>query len=609
MKFLRILILFFILIFSSLLIPKFSLAEDAQPASGQEFAVSANVNYKILENGKTVVTHNITLQNLFSTLYATTYTLSLDNIAVDNVKSNEGNKIEIDRKDKNTTVKLTFSDIVVGKGEKRNFFISYENPTFAIKTGEVWEITVPKMGGIDNFNNYDINLEVPESFGQKAYISPDPKSTKNINGYNIYSFDRSQITKNGVTAGFGQFQVFTYNLLYHLENPLTKSTTTQISLPPDTAFQKVFIEDISPRPINVSLDRDGNWLATYKLAPRERIDVDVRGSVQIFAGFRHFARPNEEVLLENLKPTSYWQVDSPEIRELATKLKTPEAIYKYVSETLNYDYERVTPNVTRMGALTALKNPNNAICMEFTDLFIAIARAAGIPAREINGYAYTENKDLQPIGLVADVLHSWPEYYDSVKGVWIPIDPTWASTTGGEDFFNKLDLRHFAFVIHGISDTKPYAPGSYKLGPNPQKDVFVSFGKLTEEKVNSPHVNLNTTKSYSIENNGHSALYNINVKVYFDDKLNSESTIEVLPPFSNFMSQIKIPFSILGEKTPDVITVEIDDVQAKIKTNKKQNIIYGLLAISLSFLVILLLVLVKLGKIKFNVKKFTTKTT
>lgn len=597
MKFWKIFIAFFIF----LLIPTPVLADN-------EFKVDANVTYKVLETGKTQVTHNITLENLFSTLYATSYSLSLENITAENVTSNHGNKITIDRNDNKTNIKLEFPDTVVGRGEKRNFFISYENPTFAVKTGEVWEITIPKIGELNNFKNYEINLEIPTSFGQKAYISPEPQSERADGNYNIYSFSKEDIAKNGVTAGFGQFQVFSYNLSYHLENPLTRTSETQIALPPDTAFQKVYIEKMEPEPENVTVDADGNWLATYKLNSRERIDVNVIGSVQIFAGYRHFLRPNEEVLTKNLAPTQYWQVDDPNIRNLALSLKTPEQIYKYVSTKLKYDYKRVTPNVQRMGAVEALKRPEEAICMEFTDLFIALSRAAGIPAREINGYAYTENKDLQPLGLVADVLHSWPEYYDKEKGVWIPIDPTWASTTNGEDFFNKLDLRHFAFVIHGISDTKPFAPGSYKLGPSPQKDVFVTFGKLSEDRQNSPQIELASTKSYTVKNAGKSALYSLRPITYFDDKFNSEAFIEVLPPYSKFTQSIDIPFSILGQKTPDVIKITLDETEALISTNKRQNIIYGLLALTFVILVIFLLILARLGKIRLNVKNIFTKT-
>jgi transglutaminase-like putative cysteine protease len=55
------------------------------------------------------------------------------------------------------------------------------------------------------------------------------------------------------------------------------------------------------------------------------------------------------------------------------------------------------------------------VCLEFTDLFIAIARAAGIPAREIDGFGYTQNAINRPISIDEDILHAWPEYYDTAK--------------------------------------------------------------------------------------------------------------------------------------------------------------------------------------------------
>lgn len=601
MKFFKIIFVFLFLTFFSFLSPHSSLAES-------EFSVDANVTYKVQENGKTLVTHDITLENLFSTLYATTYTLSLDNITTENVKSNPNNKIETLKDGDNTTIKLEFADVVVGRGEKRHFFISYENPSFAMKTGEVWEISIPKIEGTDNFKNYSINLEIPKSFGEKAYISPDPILESIQNSSVLFKFSKDDIVKTGVTAGFGQFQVFSYNLSYHLENPLNRATETQIALPPDTSLQKVYIEKIEPKPSNVFVDMDGNWIAVYKLTSRQRVDVMVSGSVQIFSGHIRNLTIDEEYLRETLKPSQYWQSDNPEIIEIAKGLKTPFEIYQYVSTKLKYDYSRVTPNVERKGSVFALKNPEQAICMEFTDLFIALARANGIPAREVNGFAYTENKNLQPLGLVADVLHSWPEYYDKDKKVWVPIDPTWGSTTGGEDFFNKLDLRHFTFVIHGKSDTKPYAPGSYKLGPNPQKDVYVSFGKLPTDKMNTPQISLIDTKTVSIENNGHSAIYGIPFAIYFDNQVNSQKTIELLPPYSKYTEKINIPISFLGQKTPNIIRVEALNTSASIKTNKRQVIIYSLAGFLTLLLLIFLALLIKLGKIRINVKKFFTRS-
>ncbi|NCC70435.1 hypothetical protein EOM09_02540, partial [bacterium] len=44
-----------------------------------------------------------------------------------------------------------------------------------------------------------------------------------------------------------------------------------------------------------------------------------------------------------------------------------------------------------------LNLPNSSICTDFTDLFITLARAKGIPAREVQGFAYTNNSKIKPI--------------------------------------------------------------------------------------------------------------------------------------------------------------------------------------------------------------------
>lgn len=585
------------------------LPQHAYAAS--EFTVDANVTYDVKETGKTLVIQDISLENNFSNLYATSYTLSLENIAIEDAKafSNEGTPfpLEVIKDGENTDIKVTFPDTSLGKGTIRNFRVTYENSSFAVRTGEIWEISIPRLGDQSNFRNYFLNLKIPKAFGLEAYISPKPDTTElSDTGYS-YTFSRNSVVQTGISAGFGQFQIFSFNLAYHLENPLSKASSTQISLPPDTAFQKVYIQSINPKPTNVTVDSDGNWIATYDLTARQRVDVAVSGSVQIFASYRSFTKPTDESLGANLKETEYWQVNDPKIQALAKELKTPKAIYDYVSQTLHYNSSRVQSNVQRMGAVAALTKPDDAICMEFSDLFIAIARAAGIPAREVEGFAYTENPDLQPLGLVADVLHSWPEYYDREKNVWIPIDPTWASTSGGVDYFSKLDLRHFAFVIHGQNSTQPYPAGSYKLGSNPQKDVYVSFGQLPNNKVSIPQVSIKPYRVLpffssiyliTVSNPGPVALYSIYPTIFYDSVEKSRDLIRVLPPNSSEQIQLILPYSLLGKDTPNVIKVTVDSSKAEIMTNKKQVVVYSLLAISVILIILMLIILAKSKKNK-----------
>ena len=606
MKLVRLFIIFLLsIIFFAFVSPRVK-AEN-------EFSVDATVTYDVQDSGKTVVSHSLVLENNFSTLYATNYSLGLENIDAQNIKAADsgGKPIPLDVQNDGSSTKITvnFPDAVVGKNSQRRFSISYDNGSFAVRTGEIWEVSIPRLGEQTSFRSYQILLKIPSSFGLEAYISPQPKDSQITDKGYAYSFNRSDIIQTGISAGFGQFQIFSYSLSYHLENPLGKSAKVQIAIPPDTAFQKVYIQKLDPKPANVIIGPDGNWLAEYVLTPRQRVDVSVSGSVQIFASFRTFPKPTDRELSDNLRETEFWQVNDPQIKSLAAELKTPRAIYEYVASLLKYDFDRVKPNVQRMGALSALQNPSQAICMEFTDLFIAIARAAGIPAREINGYAYTENPELQPLSLVADVLHAWPEYYDKDKGVWIPIDPTWASTSGGINYFDKLDLRHFAFVIHGESSITPYPPGSYKLGSNPQKDVYVSFGKLPEERISNLHISfapvrvlpfLNSIYSVRIENPGPQAMHDVYSTTYFDNKEVNRNYIEVITSYSNYKIDVTVRFSVLGKGSPDIVEVKAGGSSISIETNKTQVITYSLLTISALLILVMTAVLIKLRKVTFG---------
>ena len=577
-----------------------------------EFVTDVNVEYRILPGGTTQVTHNFSLENTTGNMYATSYKLVLENIDPTDIKAFKGTsvlKTESDEDGETTTLNVIFDDAVVGKGKTQNFRVVFMNSSFATRTGEVWEISIPRLSSSNSFRTYSVAMVIPDSFGNEAYMSPKPASKEAADGAVVYKFEKDGVEKTGITAGFGAFQVFSFNLNYHLENPVNKTSTVDIAIPPDTSLQKVYYQQITPVPSNVYVDADGNWLASYILEPRERVDIAVKGSVQIFATVRPFPKPTQETLTENLKETQYWQTSNSQINENARILSTARDIYEFVVNSLSYDYDRVKPNVERLGAVRALNSPNNAICMEFTDLFVALARSAGIPAREINGYAYTENPEIQPLSLVADVLHSWPEYWDDSVKSWIAVDPTWGSTTGGVDYFTKLDLRHFTFVIHGRDPLKPYPPGSYKLGSNPQKDVFVNFGQLPEERVSHPQISVETQRGIpflgskmkiSIKNPGPAALYDLTPQVYFDKIPQNKETIQVLPPYSSTTLSTVVPFSFLGNKTPDSVTVMVAESHITVPTFKKQVIIYNLLALSLLLFGVIIFILIRLKKLRLE---------
>lgn len=162
-------------------------------------------------------------------------------------------------------------------------------------------------------------------------------------------------------------------------------------------------------------DNDGNWLAEFLIPAGQSIlvkaSLDIGISLTPIASFSQPAINMDANLME----LPFWQTSDDKIQQYAKMYKTPRDIYNFVSRTLTYDYSRINKDTKRIGAKEILAAPTTALCMEFTDLFISIARAAGIPARRIVGYAYTNNTKLRPLSLVTDVLHAWPEYYDTEK--------------------------------------------------------------------------------------------------------------------------------------------------------------------------------------------------
>lgn len=528
--------------------------------ASSEFENSYLVRYQVNPNGVVHVDQEISLTNKLSNIYATQYSLNIQSGIIKNTQAQdeEGSlKIETTQTETSTLIVLNFNQQVVGKDKTLTFNLSYDSLDLATRTGQVWEILVPRLSNPSEIDYYQLQLAVPLSFGAPAYITPQPVSTTQEGNFQVYTFNKNQIAQAGISAAFGEFQVFDFILDYHLKNDKITSIITEIALPPDTAFQKVYYQSLDPKPDDVRVDEDGNWLASYALARNQKLNIQAIGKVKTFSQpQKYFPQPGQSVLEKNLQEQKYWSIHHSLIQEAAKKLESARDVYNFVVNYLDYDFERIKQGIERQGALEALIHPKEAICMEFTDLFISLARAINIPAREINGYAYTTNPELRPLSLVADVLHSWPEYWDDQRKVWVPVDPTWEKTTGGVNHFDKTDLNHFVFAIHGIDSQIPVPAGSYRSEEDNRKNVQVSFGKfenLPESKLEVefalPKIILSGIKMKGeiiIHNLGPAAIYNLPTQVSGENlKLEIESSQQasILPPYG----KQKIPVAITSD--------------------------------------------------------------
>lgn len=530
----------------------------AVPAKANEqFYTKYIVDYVFDSSGAARVNQSISLINKQSNLYASAYQISVQGDPPTNISGSDSSgplKISTEHPDAETTlIKIGFNDQVVGKDKTLNFKLNYTGRP-AAHNGQVWEVILPKLGNVELIDEYTLRLNIPDSFGQPAFISPSPVSSAGQQ----YTFSKDQISRVGVVANFGKFQTFDFSLDYQLNNPNKHSAVAEVAIPGDTNYQRVHYATIVPPATDIRVDAEGNWLAKFTLTPEQTLTVHTTGQAHLLAeAIRQLPDLTTQQRQSYLQPTTYWNSSANQITALARQLTTPEAIYNYVVSSLKYDYTRARPGVVRKGGAAALVDPVSSICTEFTDLFISLARAAGIPAREVNGYAYTTDKKLRP--LTADVFHAWPQYWDPSSRSWISIDPTWGNTTGGVDYFHKLDFNHFAFITRGLSDSTPAISS---------ENVRVTYGIFKDWPASQPDISWQPPKllwplganpsTLTVVNPTGEAIYRLPVSISATNiaaHYLGPAEIDILPPFTSRRYEIDFTTRFWPNFQPKNLTI------------------------------------------------------
>jgi len=131
---------------------------------------------------------------------------------------------------------------------------------------------------------------------------------------------------------------------------------------------------------------------------------------------------NKKDFTQWLAPTSLGPVDGP-VAELAANITKGEntlpgkakAIYDWVCENMYRDPKTIGCG---KGDVCSLLQTPGGKCTDIHSVFVALCRAAGIPAREIFGVRLGKN-DVQDI---STWQHCWAEFYLPGYG-WVPVDP------------------------------------------------------------------------------------------------------------------------------------------------------------------------------------------
>lgn len=126
------------------------------------------------------------------------------------------------------------------------------------------------------------------------------------------------------------------------------------------------------------------------------------------------------------------QSKDPRIIRVALRIRGRDRDPRVVAEKINtWVHDSIRGRVT-FGVPNALEvlRTRTGDCNEHTQLFVALARAIGLPARIASGLAYVDGKFY---------YHAWPEV---LLGDWVPVDPTFGQF--------PADAAHIRFVIGGL---------------------------------------------------------------------------------------------------------------------------------------------------------------
>ncbi|HEY6417495.1 MAG TPA: transglutaminase domain-containing protein [Candidatus Binataceae bacterium] len=262
---------------------------------------------------------------------------------------------------------------------------------------------------------------------------------------------------------------FEYHTVLGPFDPSAKSLEAWIPLPRDDANQKVtgLSVDTPAEHEIVMQTSNGNRLVHLEASAPLPASIPVTITFNVM---RHEEAADKTAAERNLpepKGGSFAAVLGPDrlvpvtgrIEQVSSDLgdngasayQQARIIYEYVTEVMKYD--KSGTGWGRGDALYAC-DVRRGNCTDFHSLFIALARARGIPARFTIGFPLGKHGGDQIPG-----YHCWAEFY--AGGVWVPVDASeaWKHPALHNYYFGHLDADRVAFTMGRDLELKPHQHG------------------------------------------------------------------------------------------------------------------------------------------------------
>ena len=202
------------------------------------------------------------------------------------------------------------------------------------------------------------------------------------------------------------------------------------SFPRESETLRVYSMDTDPNAVFAEKDGEPAYLFEWKNLQQGvydyRLDAFVKSS-QFFPKINKkiefpFSVPDE--IKQFTQATRKTESDDLEIKQTANKIIAGETdAYKIAFKLAEWVHEHTTYDEAYWKDVYSAKSvleSGRGVCDEFSNLFIALARSVGLPARYVVGSVYTNIPTINDFQ-----YHAWAEVWLPDFG-WVPFDPTFA---------------------------------------------------------------------------------------------------------------------------------------------------------------------------------------
>jgi transglutaminase-like putative cysteine protease len=255
----------------------------------------------------------------------------------------------------------------------------------------------------------------------------------------------------------------TYNIGTFSNSPYQKELDLQVSGP----NAKITSEDSIRRQLSANTNVKPGDKIQYQVV-RTVQDSGIKyvkdlskttGDYSNFSDYKKYTSPSDKIESDN-------QDIINKAKEIFGTTTNPyykaKKAYEFVNTYMSYDN-----NNGNKGALNAL-NTGKGVCEDYSELYVALLRASGVPARVATGF-WVDTSKFNSSSTIdgSEDRHAWVEYYLPEYG-WIPAEPTNIYYRNGEQ---TLDYSFFS----NLSSSGHIISGYDSAGDNKDGNIIYSY--------------------------------------------------------------------------------------------------------------------------------------